>query len=120
MNLLIKDILEKYYTAFQEKDWTVFASLLTNDFTYLTDKGISQNKTQFVDFLEEDDFITTEYFISDINTISSENNTVIVSYKIVFKGSYHGEEMQVKATETIVFQKEESTWKIKHCHTSNY
>ena len=112
--------LKKYYNSFIKKNWKIFGKYLNPEFLYFTDNCIVQNKKKFMDFLKKDKWKGTDYAISDLKILNSENeNIVIALYKILFKGSIKNIEFNVNAIETTVLTLKNNEWKILHCHSSN-
>ncbi|MEI6312435.1 MAG: nuclear transport factor 2 family protein [Bacteroidota bacterium] len=113
--------LSEFYDAFKVKNWTLFASFLSKDFTYYTDKGVVQTKTDFVQFLSKNEWTTSNYSITNLRVISTNlDDFTVLTYNIEFNGFYQGKPIQVKAIETTVFIKSNDNWYIHHSHSSNY
>lgn len=116
----IEAALKSYLRVFDQKDWQTLAKLLSDDFVYFTDNCIIQDKKAFLDFMSKDDWKSKGYEIGDINVSASENGDLaLAAYKTKFWGETGGQEMALQATETTIFKKEGSDWKIIHSHTSN-
>ena len=116
----IEAALKNYLHGFDQKDWTTLTNLLSDDFVYFTDKCIIQDKKAFLDFMSKDDWKSKGYEITDINVSPSQNGDMaLAAYKTRFWGMSGGQEMALQATESTIFKKEGSDWKIIHSHTSN-
>lgn len=116
----IEPILEKYYDAFNYKDWITFGNFLDDNFRYFTDNCIVQTKDEFLDFLKRDKWQGKNYILSNLNAPADVNSDfVAATYKIEFNGSFDNQQITVSAIETMILTKRNDEWKILHCHTSN-
>lgn len=118
--LSIEDFIHEYYNVFQLAHWNKFETYLTNEFTYFTDLCSIQNKRDFIRFLSQNDWKVLSYRISDMHSITSEKQDLVVAtYKIEFTGISNKQNATVRAIETTVLVKTTDGWKVAHCHSSN-
>ncbi len=118
--LSIEDFIHEYYNVFQLAHWNKFETYLTSEFTYFTDLCSIQNKRDFIRFLTQNDWKVLSYRISDMHSITSEKQDLVVAtYKIEFTGISNKQNATVRAIETTVLVKTTDGWKVAHCHSSN-
>lgn len=116
----IDDVIHTFYHHFQKREWDKVSDMLHNDFVYFTDKCTRQNKNQFLTFLANDTWVGSSTTISEIeSTVADSGELAVARYSVVFTGTFNTEVITINSIETMIFQRNASTWVILHCHTSN-
>ena len=116
----LTDKLQEFYSSFISKDWSRFSSILSDEFSYFGDNMTVMNKVSFVEFLSKDKWNGESFEVSNLTAnISAGDDLGVLAYHIFFRGSINGKSSEVSAVETMAFIKENSDWKIIHCHVSN-
>ena len=119
-NADIKDRLADFYDAFNNKKWKVVEEYLSEDFSYFTDNCRVQKKSDFISFMQSDDWQGESFQLEELKIGRSESDDLaFATCRTKFEGIASGTKMKFQAIETVVFKAEAGEWKILHFHVSN-
>ena len=116
----IKDSLTDFYDAFNNKKSKVIEDCLSDDFSYFTDNCHVQNKSDFISFIQSNDWQGESFQLEELKIRRSESDDyAFATYRTKFEGISGGTKIRFQAIETVIFRVEQGEWKILHLHATN-
>ncbi len=101
--------LEKQgWESIKNKDWNGLSSLMTEDFVEVGDMGI-RGKSAAIEDLKAN-FTLTEYSMEDAKVLELGKDAGLVTYHLVQKGSYKGQDLPSKANCSAAYVRRGGKW----------
>ena len=72
----------------KQKDWQAYNRLLSQDFVWVDDNGVLLGRGPFLKYLADLDL--TDYAMDGINVTMFDNNTAMLTYKVIHHGKFAG------------------------------
>ena len=101
--------LEKQgWEAIKKKDWTALGSVMTEDFVKVGEMGIRGRSAAIEDL--KANLTLTEYGMEEVNVLELSKDATMVTYRLVQKGSYKGQDLPSKASCSAAYVRRGGKW----------
>jgi hypothetical protein len=96
------------WEAIKKKGWIVLGSLMTEDFVEVGEMGI-RGELEAIEDLKAN-LTLTEYAMEEVKVLELSKDAVMVTYRLVQKGSYKGQDLPSKANCSAAYVRRGGKW----------
>ena len=115
----VKAVIDAFFAAARRHDWDATGQLMSENVRIWLDGDESMGREEYVVVMKEDDLEVVDIKLDDLDIRVSRDSSMAWSrYRATVEGISKGKRSSVKTAETILFDRVEQEWLMRHIHVS--
>jgi ketosteroid isomerase-like protein len=117
--VIVEQTLRSFFDAARKKEWPRIDAMLAPDFHFYSDSALVLDKPGFMTAMMDDSMDIDQLDLKDVSVLlSNQDNVALVTYRAELKSAIKGRPYNMMSVETVVFRKDDQSWRMVHNHAS--
>jgi ketosteroid isomerase-like protein len=113
----VRAALDDFFAKAERRDWDAAGALMGPKFRIWVDGDEQFERAAYIAALKKDDMKMLHMALDDVQIVAS-GDLAWCSYRATVKAEWGDKIMTTKTAETIVYERIDGQWLMRHCHVS--